>query len=63
MNLQKKKKWKIAYCAPAQFEEMGDLHGLPYQVDPDKDIIGDEYTAFAPPDWVSQRGRSGNIIT
>ena len=21
--------WKLAYCAPAQFEEMGDLHGMP----------------------------------
>lgn len=21
--------WKFRYCAPAQFEEMGDLHGLP----------------------------------
>lgn len=21
--------WKLAYCEPAQFEEMGDLHGIP----------------------------------
>ena len=27
--------WALAYCAPAQFEEMGDLHGLPTRVDPD----------------------------
>jgi len=58
----KKKKWKIAYCAPAQFEEMGDLHGLPYQVDPDKDIIGDEYTAFAPPDWVPKEEGPGILL-
>ena len=24
----KQKNWKLAYCAPAQFEEMGDLHGM-----------------------------------
>ncbi|MCP4130117.1 MAG: hypothetical protein GY754_03770 [bacterium] len=23
--------WKFAYCAPAQFEEMGDLHGMPLE--------------------------------
>lgn len=27
--------WKFRYCAPAQFEEMGDLHGLPVTHDPD----------------------------
>ena len=27
-NLAKKHGWKFRYCAPAQFEEMGDLHGL-----------------------------------
>ena len=31
--------WKFAYCAPAQFEEMGDLHGLPTRIDPDPDKI------------------------
>ena len=25
----KTKGWNFAYCAPAQFEEMGDLHGMP----------------------------------
>jgi MoxR-like ATPase len=44
--------WKFAYCAPAQFEEMGDLHGLPTRIDPDPNITGDEYTTFLPPDWV-----------
>lgn len=36
--------WKFAYVAPAQFEEMGDLHGLP--------VIEGDSTRFAPPDWV-----------
>ena len=35
-----KNNWQLAYCAPAQFEEMGDLHGIPYQVDPDENIVG-----------------------
>ncbi len=34
--------WKLAYCAPAQFEEIGDLHGLPMKVDPDPCRMGDE---------------------
>jgi len=42
--------WHLAYCAPAQFEEMGDLHGLPTVHDPtpDKPFSGDEYPIFAP---------------
>lgn len=31
----RKRGWQFAYCAPAQFEEMGDLHGLPTRMDPD----------------------------
>ena len=58
----KKNKWHLAYCAPAQFEEMGDLHGMPYKVDPDKKIIGDEYTAFAPPDWVPTQEGPGILL-
>lgn len=44
--------WNFKYIAPAQFEEMGDLHGLPVRYDPDPDIIGDEVTVYLPPDWV-----------
>jgi len=32
--------WKFRYCAPAQFEEMGDLHGLPVTHDPDPEVHG-----------------------
>ena len=40
--------WEFAYCAPAQFEEMGDLNGLPILNE-----VGDrKTTGFAPPDWV-----------
>ena len=44
--------WDFRYIAPAQFEEMGDLHGLPVRHDPDPDVIGDEVTVYLPPDWV-----------
>jgi len=54
--------WKFAYCAPAQFEEMGDLHGLPTRIDPDPNIVGDEYTAFLPPDWVPTEAGPGILL-
>lgn len=54
--------WKLAYCAPAQFEEMGDLHGLPTRVDPDPTVLGDEYTAFLPPEWVPTEEGPGILL-
>ena len=45
--------WKLAYCAPAQFEEMGDFHGLPVLCEDG----GARRTSFAPPTWVpAERG-------
>ena len=58
----KEKKWNFAYCAPAQFEEMGDLHGMPEVVDPNKDIIGDEYTVYSPPQWVPTKDGPGILL-
>ena len=46
--------WKFAYVAPAQFEEMGDLHGLP--------VIDGESTRFAPPDWVPTQDGPGILL-
>lgn len=46
--------WKFAYVAPAQFEEMGDLHGLP--------VIDGESTRFAPPDWVPTEDGPGLLL-
>lgn len=54
--------WKFAYCAPAQFEEMGDLHGLPMRVDPDPEVVGDEYTTYLPPDWVPKEEGPGILM-
>ena len=47
-DFAREKKWKFAYIAPAQFEEMGDLHGMPNVIDPDGKISGDEYTVYSP---------------
>lgn len=51
--------WKFRYCAPAQFEEMGDLHGLPVTHDPDPTVHGDETTIYLPPDWVPRHDDEG----
>jgi MoxR-like ATPase len=51
--------WKFRYCAPAQFEEMGDLHGLPVRQDPNPNIVGDEVTIYNPPDWVPKDDEEG----
>ena len=54
--------WKFKYIAPAQFEEMGDLHGMPNVIDPDGKISGDEYTVYSPPDWVPKEDGPGILL-
>jgi hypothetical protein len=54
--------WRLAYCAPAQFEEIGDIHGLPMKIDPDPTKIGDEYTAYLPPEWVPRDEGPGILL-
>ncbi|HND32156.1 MAG TPA: AAA family ATPase [Myxococcota bacterium] len=54
-ELARKHGWAFCYCAPAQFEEMGDLHGLPM-------IRGDTTTVFAPPDWVPATEGPGILL-
>ncbi|MEQ1570401.1 MAG: ATPase [Myxococcota bacterium] len=51
--------WRLAYVAPAQFEEMGDLHGLPVLVDADGT---DARTVFAAPDWVPREPGPGVLL-
>ena len=46
--------WKFGYVAPAQFEEMGDLHGLP--------VVDGDSTRFAPPDWVPTEDGPGILL-
>jgi MoxR-like ATPase len=50
--------WQFAYCAPAQFEEMGDLHGLPRHERRD----GRDVTVFAPPSWVPTAEGPGILL-
>lgn len=46
--------FKWAYIAPAQFEEMGDLLGMPK--------IENSYTVFAPPKWVPTEEGPGILL-
>ena len=50
--------WGFAYVAPAQFEEMGDLHGLPEKILTDHG----ERTVFLPPDWVPSKEGPGILL-
>ena len=43
------KNWDYKYVAPAQFEEMGDLHGFPVR-EVNKDGVG--VMKYYPPEWV-----------
>ena len=48
-------KWLFTNIAPAQFEEMGDLLGMP-SIDPGKlDDPSDDKTIMVPPDWTPQK--------
>jgi MoxR-like ATPase len=50
------KGYKWIYCAPAQFEEMGDLHGIPevFNPTPDQAHSGQEYTVYRQPAWLKE---------
>lgn len=54
--IAKDKGWHFAYLAPAQFEELGDLHGLPV-----KDGESGE-TSFLPPAWVPTEEGPGILL-
>lgn len=56
--------WHFAYCAPAQFEEMGDLHGIPtiHDRSPGESKSGGEQTVFAPPEWVPTAKGPGILL-
>lgn len=51
--------WKFKYIAPAQFEEMGDLHGMPNVVEDEK---GKKTTVYSPPDWVPSNEGPGILL-
>ncbi|MCB9283324.1 MAG: AAA family ATPase [Lewinellaceae bacterium] len=49
----------FAYLAPAQFEEMGDLVGMPQVVTDEK---GQQVSRFAPPDWAPRQEGPGILL-
>lgn len=51
--------YKWAYIAPAQFEEMGDLVGMPKVVEM---VDGHSVTKFMPPAWVPQEEGPGILL-
>jgi len=55
----KEQGWQFAYVAPAQFEEMGDLNGLPVLEEKED---GTKTTNFAPPDWVPTAEGPGILL-
>ena len=61
-DFARKRGWKLAYCAPAQFEEMGDLHGLPTRMNADPHAGASERTVFLPPDWVPTEEGPGILL-
>ncbi len=46
--------YDFAYCAPAQFEEMGDFHGIPY--------VLDGKTVYNTPNWVPVDNKKPGIL-
>jgi MoxR-like ATPase len=61
-DFAKERDWQFRYIAPAQFEEMGDLHGMPNVIDPDPSKSGDEYTVYSPPEWVPTEEGPGILL-
>ena len=58
-DFAKQRGWKFNYIAPAQFEEMGDLHGMPNVIE-NKD--GKKITSYSPPDWVPLEEGPGILL-
>ncbi len=46
--------WGFVEVAPAQIEELSDLHGLPTRVDTGSGKARKGRTAFLPPEWVQR---------
>ena len=54
INFAKSRGYTTIYVAPAQFEEMGDLHGIPEVFNPTPELLnhGNELTIHRPPQWL-----------
>ena len=54
--------WGFVEIAPAQIEELGDLHGLPTRLDGGTGAARDGRTGFLPPEWVPQQPGPGILL-
>lgn len=54
--------YKFRYIAPAQFEEMGDLLGMPKVVQITEGSVQQDITTFIPPDWVPKEEGPGILL-
>ncbi len=59
LALAQEKGWPCRVISPAQFEEMGDLIGLPYL---EKQEDGRALSRFAPPEWIPQEDGPGIFL-
>lgn len=59
LALAQEKSWPCRVINPAQFEEMGDLIGLPYL---DHKEVGGALSRFAPPEWIPQGEGPGILL-
>ena len=57
----KSKGWNFAYAAPGQFEEMGDIHGMPV-VENRTNNSSEKVTRFVPPEWVPTEDCDGILL-
>ncbi len=48
--------WEFAYCAPGQFEEMGELHGFPKTDEATGTMV------YSPPRWVPKHDGPGILL-
>jgi MoxR-like ATPase len=60
VDFAKRNGWPLVYVAPAQFEEMGDLHGLPIKVQSKEGVVS--HTAYLPPQWVPVEEGPGILV-
>ena len=61
-ELARSRGWGFVEIAPAQIEELGDLHGLPTRLDGGTDNAKDGRTGFLPPTWVPQTKGPGILL-
>jgi hypothetical protein len=63
ISFAEKHKYHYVYCAPAQFEEMGDLHGIPETYDPTPELPNsrDKFTIYRPPEWLKNAIENANM--